>query len=160
MNIQNLLGQMSAVWRQERSQTQLTLGKLIEQLEAMPKDAKVANLHEPHSYRGYYSDLAFHFDAGVISASELLSTCKDALGKTFEGYKGGDFFMDSDTPLWVANYGDCGRRLMAVLSSGGIEVATESDEAEAPPQQTELQIKLPVSSVLELQRRDWPNDCA
>ncbi len=48
---------------------------------------------------------------------------------------------------------------MAVLSSGGIEVATESDEAEAPPQQTELQInhdqtlaqlaQLPVSSVLD-----------
>ena len=29
------------------------------------------------------------------------------MGATFEGYKGGDFLMGKNTPLWVANYSYC-----------------------------------------------------
>jgi hypothetical protein len=32
---------------------------------------------------------------------------KGALGTTYGGYKGGDFTMYDDSPLWVANYGEC-----------------------------------------------------
>lgn len=33
---------------------------------------------------------------------ELLERCK---GKTFVGYKGGDFIMGKTTPVWISNYG-------------------------------------------------------
>ena len=36
MNIQSLFDDMSANWQRERAETQMTLGKLIAALEAMP----------------------------------------------------------------------------------------------------------------------------
>jgi hypothetical protein len=67
--------------------------------------ALVTELREPHSYRGYYSDLAFEGGTSQIEAHELLASCKSAMGKVFTGYKGGDFMMGELTPLWVASYG-------------------------------------------------------
>lgn len=59
------------------------------------------------SYRGYYDHLAFGFaDTDIPKVKDVLAQCEDALGKTFEGYKGGDFTMSEDTPLWVGNYGE------------------------------------------------------
>lgn len=59
MNIQALIDGMNAQGQRERAETQMTLGKIIAALEAMPEGAEVANLNGGHSYRGYYSDLAF-----------------------------------------------------------------------------------------------------
>ena len=33
---------------------------------------------------------------------------KLAIGEVFEGYKGGDYTMSKNTPVWVANYGNSG----------------------------------------------------
>ena len=44
--------------------TQLTLGHLIDELEEMLPDATVPDLRHPHSYRGYYDDLAFELGTG------------------------------------------------------------------------------------------------
>ncbi len=109
-----------------RATTQLTLGALIEVLEKMPADAQVANLRDPDSYRGYYEDLSFERRDGTRPAAELLADCKDAMGKTFTGYKGGDYVMGAETRLWVASYGSCGPKLMAVYAGGGLK--TEEDE--------------------------------
>ena len=38
------------------------------------------------------------------------------MGQVFEGYKGGDFMMGALTPLWVAAYGNCGNKLLAINS--------------------------------------------
>ena len=124
-NLQAMIDSFSARWQRERAETQLTLGKLIAALKAMPADALVANLGNAHSYRGYYSDLAFEPLEGVCSAAELLEECKDAMGDVFEGYKGGDFVMGALTPLWVASYGCCGKKLMAVNAGGEIETAED-----------------------------------
>lgn len=61
---------------------------MIELLESMPADADVANLSHPHSYRGYYCDLAFENNDGTRKAGALLADCKLAMGKVFCGYKG------------------------------------------------------------------------
>jgi hypothetical protein len=114
MNLQNLVDGMNAQLQRERSETQMTLGKLIAELEAMPEGAEVANLNGMHSYRGYYTDLAFEQGEGMRAANELLAECKSAIGQVFEGYKGGDYVMDSTTPLWIAHYGICGEKLMAL----------------------------------------------
>lgn len=39
-----------------------------------------------------------------MKAGQFLEMLKEAVGKTYEGYKGGDFEMTEDTPMWVANY--------------------------------------------------------
>ena len=125
MNLQALAHGMSAQWQRERSETQLTLGKLITVLEAMPMHAQVANLRNPESYRGYYSDLYFELQEGERPASDLLADCKAAMGKEFTGYKGGEYVMFARTPLWIASYGRCGQKLMAVHAGGEIETAED-----------------------------------
>lgn len=125
MNIQALMDGMSAQWQRERAETQMTLGKLIDALEAMPEGAEVANLNSAHSYRGYYIDLAFERDEGTRPAADLLDECKAAMGQVFCGYKGGDFVMGALTPVWLASYGRCGQKLMALHAGGEIETAQD-----------------------------------
>lgn len=125
MDLQAMMDGMSAQWQRERAETQLTLGKLIEVLEAMPSDTQVANLCDPDSYRGYYSDLYFKRQDGTRPAIELLADCKAAMGKVFTGYKGGDYVMGALTPLWIATYGCCGQKLMAVHPGGDVETAED-----------------------------------
>lgn len=127
LNMQALVDGMSAQWQRERAATQLTLGALIAALEKMPADAQVANLRDPDSYRGYYSDLYFERHDGTRPAAELLAECKAAMGQVFTGYKGGDYVMGALTPLWISTYGhSSGTKIMAVLAGG--EVETSQDE--------------------------------
>ncbi len=125
MNMQALMDGMSAQWQRERAETQMTLGELIAVLEAIPEGAEVANLNSVHSYRGYYSDLAFEHSEGTRPAADLLKECKAAMGKVFCGYKGGDFVMGEMTPVWVASYGCCGLKLMALHAGGDVETAED-----------------------------------
>jgi hypothetical protein len=61
------------------------------------------------------------------TACALLSECRAAMGRVFCGYKGGDFLMGETTPIWLADYGHCGRKLVAIRPGGEIEMATEED---------------------------------
>jgi hypothetical protein len=45
------------------------------------------------------------------------------MGQVFGGYKGGDFVMGALTPVWVADYGCCGMKIMALHAGGKIETA-------------------------------------
>ena len=77
------------------------LKELIEELEKMPKDGVVPfGFGKPMSYRGYYGDLAFE---PVLNAKigDMLEFAKSAMGKTFTGYKGGEFEMGEFTDCWV-----------------------------------------------------------
>lgn len=112
--IEAALAAMSEQRAIERSRTQMTLGKMIEDLEKLPPDAEVVNLHDPHSYRGYYRDLAFELGVGTRPASALLEDCRKSLGQFYDGYKGGEFLMHVRTPVWVARWGHCGERLMGI----------------------------------------------
>jgi hypothetical protein len=123
--VDELVRYMSAMCQRYRAESQLTLGKLIEALEVMPSDAQVPNLREPGSYRGYYEDLYFEIGDGTRSAADLLAECRKCMGAVFHGYKGGDFVMGALTPLWVATYGCCGQKLIAVHQGGGIETAED-----------------------------------
>lgn len=110
---------------------QLSLGEIIKKIEKC--GLTYGNDNEPKevyydfgsaiptnldSWRGSYSELALgyalsgydnrdsHFNK--ITAHELLNDLKSAIGKTFVGWKGGDFIMDENTPVWVANRGNSG----------------------------------------------------
>ena len=125
-DFQAMLDGMGAKMQRERAGTQITLGRLINALEMMPDESMVANLRDAHSYRGYYCDIAFELVGGKRPAKGLLKECKDAMGQVFVGYKGGDYVMGALTPVWIANYGECGKKLISIDSDGEIEV--ENDE--------------------------------
>lgn len=126
LNINNLQAMFDGISAQEarkRAESQMTLGKLMSELELMLPETQVANLCFPDSYRGYYSDLYFEKQEGTRPASELLDVCKASMGKVFEGYKGGDYVMGASTPLWIATYGCCcGDKLIALKADGDIEI--------------------------------------
>lgn len=110
--------------------TQLTLGELIDLLTVLPSDHMISPLTNPHSYRGYYSDLAFEppFDEEeVMTVEEALQVCDHCLLNTFTGWKGGDFRFDRDTRLWVSTPGSCSGQMVTGLDVRG-HLITHLDE--------------------------------
>ena len=84
----------------------MTLGELIQELKKEPADKLVrCGFGKPHSYRGYYEDLAFE-PCENTTAWEMLAYAESALGKTFGGYKGGDYVMTASTDVWISEYGE------------------------------------------------------
>lgn len=85
----------------------LGLGDIIAALEAEPDQERIlpVGFHRPHSYRGCYDELAFEPVADV-PVSILLEAARSALGTTYEGWKGGEYYMDEYTECWLADPGD------------------------------------------------------
>jgi hypothetical protein len=134
-DMQKLVDVMSAACRSTRADYHLTLGRAIEYLEGVDEryhDLPVkfewdASPLAPHSYRGYYSDLAFEWTPSVVTAAEFRKLLRQSLGRTFTGYKGGEFTMDEDTPLWTAQYGCTGRAIIGVGMEGNNFVLRTKD---------------------------------
>lgn len=107
---------------------QATLGYLIERLERLDPEADVyfdfvymKPSGSVHSYRGYYDQLALGYqDSGDgIKVGALLEKLKEAVGKQFCGYKGGEYTMYEDTVVWVANHNESGgTAIMDAVDSG------------------------------------------
>ncbi len=97
----------------------LYLEDLIKFLEKLDQDKIVKfGFGEPHSFRGYYQDLAFdRVDNARIG--DMLSFAKGAIGKTFTGYKGGEYTMEAFTDVWISNEGtsNCADRIGITLMS-------------------------------------------
>lgn len=91
------------------------LEELISFLEQRdPTIAVPLGFHEPHSYRGYYEQLAFEpLENTTVGA--MLACAREALGKTYEGYKGGEFEMMAYTTVNLAEYGCTGEEIGEVL---------------------------------------------
>lgn len=104
---------------------QFTLGDLIRCLEQHKADKEVTfdfGYMKPttlNSWRGDYSHIALGYsddNFSGVTVGQLLERCKDAVAKTFEGYKGGDYRMSEKTRLWVANYGEaCNTAIVAAV---------------------------------------------
>lgn len=83
----------------------MQLGEVISALEKYSPDRKVKNgFGNPHSFRGYYDQLAFE-PVENTTVGEMLSAAKWANNRIMGGYKGGEYFMDKDTECWLSNYG-------------------------------------------------------
>ncbi len=132
MDIQSMVTNAVKVQRAEEMKTseQLTLGELILKIESVGTKADKKYDHKQgfkdiefdfenarpsglDSWRGIYAELAISFsfkwdNENKYNAEWFLKELKKALGKTYTGYKGGDFTMGKITPLWVANYGNAG----------------------------------------------------
>lgn len=122
MNLQHHVDAVIGAQRKERMNhnDQLTLGGLIDLIRPLVKKGK----EEPEviydfgnffptsidSWRGVYAELALNYkeDGKRMHIGEFLEMLEDADGETFTGYKGGNYTMGLDTPLWVANPGQSG----------------------------------------------------
>ena len=98
---------------------QLDLGELIAALDAALTEGGdrvlPVGFHNPHSYRGDYSDLAFE-PCRDIALSDMLQAARDALGATFTGWKGGDYTMSKHTLCWIAYRGSGEGETIGALS--------------------------------------------
>lgn len=94
----------------------LSLGELIARLkEEDPATRLPIGFHRPHSYRGYYEDLAFEV-ASSITVGDMLKAAESAVGQTYHGWKGGEYAMSDYTSVWlVTEPGDCGESIGAVF---------------------------------------------
>ena len=93
----------------------MTLDQLIAALEAAPLYLRVPlGFSSPHSYRGYYTDLAFEPQEDT-TVGQMLVCAKSALGQTYHGWKGGEYTMEEHTDVWLAEYGCSGETIGPVL---------------------------------------------
>ena len=84
----------------------MTLGEYIKRLEsANPKQEVSLGLGNPHSWRGSYAELAFE-PVKNTTIGEMLVEAKKAIGSTYEGYKGGNYTMTTNTTINVEYYGE------------------------------------------------------
>lgn len=126
--LQAFIDGMNAQRQRERSRTQMTLGQVIKRCQELKPGTCIHKLGTLDSYRGYYRDLAFDPITRRRPVKDVLKECRDAMGRTFKGYKGGDYMMGEATPVWVASYGIAGERLLAINDDGSIETAVEESE--------------------------------
>ena len=148
MHIQNMLKADRA--KAIAVSPQLTLGEIIEKCEAIAaKGYKTHDGGEPSvcfdfeyfkpshldSWRGSYDELALCFvDRGdQVPLSGFIHMLKDANGKVFTGYKGGDYTMSTQTPVWVANYGNAGNTAIVGVLDKDYEVILQTAYCEFLP---------------------------
>jgi hypothetical protein len=119
-----------------RDPAAMTLGEFIDELEKLPGEAEIAFEFGDlvpgrfHSWRMVYSQLCLDWDGRwPLKVSQLLAEAKACVGKTFEGWKGGDFVMGRDTNLWIARAGESGgyTRVMELrLEDDEVKIITKS----------------------------------
>ncbi len=109
----------------------MRLNELIAQLEAATPTLIVERgFGKPHSDRGFYENLAFK-PAENVTVESMLGHARSALGKIFEGYKGGDYLMDKNTEVYIGNWGECGEPLSAVTIDAMLTLAAKDAEISA-----------------------------
>lgn len=123
---------------------QLTLGELIALLKDIPLeysdepvtvsfDFGTAHPAGLSSWRGSYDELAINYNLGGYDNNnadqfahtdlkDFMEELRAADGKVYEGWKGGDFVMSLNTPLWVANNGNVGNTGVVGIRNNNYEV--------------------------------------
>ena len=93
----------------------MILKDLIQRLEREDPD-KIIKLgfHAPHSYRGYYEELAFELKRNA-RIGDMLKLAKQQIGATHYGYKGGEFEMGEYSDVYIATWGHTGQELGMLL---------------------------------------------
>ena len=84
--MQAMVDAFSRGMEEQRAGSQMTLGALIAELETFDPKRLVQGFGKPHSYRGYYEDLAFEPSEETMEVRLLLDVCRGCMGQVFEGY--------------------------------------------------------------------------
>lgn len=128
-----------------RLEEQFNLGQLIKALEAIPDenektvcfDFEYAFPTTLDSWRGAYAELALGFDFDGYGLSMDKDACRPLLkdfiiylkianGMIFEGWKGGQYRMDENTPVWVSNRGNSGHTAIVNVIDDGYQAILET----------------------------------
>ncbi len=90
----------------------LTLAELVTFLKNEPSGRMMMpSFGHPHSYRGYYDEIAFVPTEERRSVVGALNTVCGSIFSTYYGWKGGEYVMTECTPVWIAKKGCEGERL-------------------------------------------------
>ena len=93
----------------------MILSELIEYLRSKDKNTKVKKgFNYPHSYRGYYEELAFE-PCDDTTVGEMLECAQQALDNTYTGWKGGEFRMNGFSECYIAYAGNTGEGIGPIL---------------------------------------------
>jgi len=116
MSIQGLMDSVREMARKDRSQYHITLGEMSSILENHDGQVtfkcgdSITSVANPHSYRGYYSDLSLEtVEPHYMAGEDLLNMLKGVYDTELTGWKGGDYRMKFDTPIWVSAEGFASR---------------------------------------------------
>ena len=88
----------------------MTLSEVITVLEKSTISRVPKGFGRPCSYRGSYSSVAFE-PTEDTTTEDMLMWCREALGSTFNGHKGGKYLMGPDTDVYIAFSGETGFEL-------------------------------------------------
>lgn len=102
----------------------MKLGEIIDTLEQFDPTVKVrfSDGSIPGvfmSWRGSYDQLTLapaDESDKLPTVGKLLAAAREADGRTFTGYKGGDFLMDRETPVWADDYSRSDHNIIAGVS--------------------------------------------
>lgn len=95
----------------------LNLNQVIEALFAMPEGSVVIGLDgDLHSDRGYYDRSATAHNSTERDAHELADQLNRQIGKEIHGWKGGDYQVNGNLPLYLAEYGDVGPAIIGFVA--------------------------------------------
>lgn len=112
----------------------MNIGQILKQLDTLIDANNNLTIEgvsrEFCSYRGYYQHLAMAESVGrQMAAVAFYNVLSNQLGKTFQGYKGGDYVMEEDCLLFVAEYGKTGQQVGGVaVNDEGITYLVQLDE--------------------------------
>lgn len=122
----------------------MKLGELISALEQCdPSETVVFDFPwfipgELDSCRNDYAELALDYAKDEYdnrpTVADFLAHCKETDGKTLTGYKGGNFRMDRNTRVWVANCGETTETILhgvKILEHGQVILETRHQEYES-----------------------------
>lgn len=79
----------------------MTLQQVIDFLKTQDQTAIVHGFTNAHSYRGHYEFLAFE-PVLFVKISDMLREAESAIGTTYRGWKGGEYTMTANTPVYLA----------------------------------------------------------
>ena len=90
----------------------MTLGEIIKRLAPVAEshpDAVIRHAFDPdtaHSWRGDYFKLSFD-PAENVRLADMVAALFDAIGETYDGYKGGEYTMHETTAVYMDEWGTC-----------------------------------------------------
>lgn len=102
----------------------MQLGEVIQRLSKEDGDLVLPyGIEHPHSYRGYYERLAVEGDHRPSTIADWLALLRPCIGRTFYGWKGGEYTMGEDSLVYIANEGDCGEPITKLWIDALITIA-------------------------------------
>lgn len=113
----------------------MTLGEMISTLSRKDQNASIRYdfVHfyptTIESWRGVYAELAIGYsnvpdpeEGYVPIVAQFLAKLKEAVGKEYHGWKGGEYIMHENTPMHVANSGEAGNTIISDIIEGDREI--------------------------------------